>query len=325
VASNGVLHVIDGVLIPENARTFTQLLYSRNLTEMARLVEVAGLGEALDSLSNTTLLAPSNEAIRAVADDVKQSWINDPDQLKDVLFHHVLQSKVHQSTLNDNQLVDTRYSDHKLRFNLHQSMPFFNAVPTRYTVQCANVVRWEQEACNGNIHTVDRVLIPANKTITQWLASNRSFSIMTQLLKVTKLDQILDSEGPFTVLAAPDVAFYQIAEELFSEITKNAVKAAEILKQHIIPEHMCCAGFRGDWFSTNRRKTLDGEWMPLLRHLDGSLSAGEAAVSDCDHIASNGIVHIVDKVILSRSSPIPFLTNTRRVGLGGMELIFNGK
>ena len=81
-----------------------------------------GLGEALDSLSNTTLLAPSNEAIRAVADDVKQSWINDPDQLKDVLFHHVLQSKVHQSTLNDNQLVDTRYSDHKLRFNLHQSV-----------------------------------------------------------------------------------------------------------------------------------------------------------------------------------------------------------
>jgi len=43
VASNGVLHVIDGVLIPENARTFTQLLYSRNLTEMARLVEVAGI------------------------------------------------------------------------------------------------------------------------------------------------------------------------------------------------------------------------------------------------------------------------------------------
>ena len=42
VASNGVLHVIDGVLVPENARTFTQLLYARNLTEMARLVETAG-------------------------------------------------------------------------------------------------------------------------------------------------------------------------------------------------------------------------------------------------------------------------------------------
>jgi len=64
--------------------------------------------------------------------------------------------------------------------------------------------------------------------------------------------------------------------------------------------------------------------MPLQRHLDGSLSAGEAAVNDCDQLATNGVIHVVDKVILSRSSPIPFLTNTRRVGLGGIELIFKG-
>ena len=42
VASNGVLHVIDGVLIPENARIFNRLLSSHNLTELARLVEAAG-------------------------------------------------------------------------------------------------------------------------------------------------------------------------------------------------------------------------------------------------------------------------------------------
>lgn len=42
MATNGVLHVIDGVLVPENVRTFTQLLYNRNLTEMARLIEANG-------------------------------------------------------------------------------------------------------------------------------------------------------------------------------------------------------------------------------------------------------------------------------------------
>lgn len=42
MATNGVLHVIDGVLIPENARSFSQLLSSRNLTELARLVDAAG-------------------------------------------------------------------------------------------------------------------------------------------------------------------------------------------------------------------------------------------------------------------------------------------
>lgn len=36
--------------------------------------------------------------------------------------------------------------------------------------------------------------------------------------------------------------------------------------------------------------------MPLQRHLDGSLSAGEAAVNDCDQLATNGVIHVVDKV-----------------------------
>lgn len=323
MATNGVLHVIDGVLVPENVRTFTQLLYNRNLTEMARLIEANGLAEEMDSLVNVTLLAPTNEALRAVPDAVKQTWISNPDRFKEVINHHIL-PQVHQSTLEDNQLVPTELTGHKLRFNFYQSMPFFNTMPIRATVQCATVERWEQEACNGNVHTIDRVLIPATNSITEWLAANRSFSIMTQLLKDTDLDEVLDSEGPFTVLAAPDVAFYQMPEEMFSEITQNPVKAAEIMKQHIIPENVCCAGFRGDWFSTNRRKTLDGLWMPLQRHLDGSLSAGEASINDCDQITNNGIIHVVDKVILSRTSPIPFLTNTRRVGLGGIELIFKG-
>lgn len=63
-------------------------------------------------------------------------------------------------------------------------MPFFNASPIRASVQCGAVLRWEQDACNGNVHIVDRVMIPPENSITQWLANNRSFSIMTSLLKV---------------------------------------------------------------------------------------------------------------------------------------------
>lgn len=102
-------------------------------------------------------------------------------------------------------------------------------------MQCASVLRWDQEACNGNVHIIDRVLVPPESTVTEWLAANRSFSIMTKLLKETKLDELLNGEGPFTVLAAPDVAFYQMPEEALSEIKKDARKAAAVLKQHILP------------------------------------------------------------------------------------------
>lgn len=51
----------------------------------------------------------------------------------------------------------------------------------------------------------------------------------------TRLNEILNAEGTYTVLAPPDVAFYQMPEEVLSEITKDARKAANILKQHILP------------------------------------------------------------------------------------------
>lgn len=51
----------------------------------------------------------------------------------------------------------------------------------------------------------------------------------------TRLNEILNAEGTYTVLAPPDVAFYQMPEEALSEITKDARKAAAVLKQHILP------------------------------------------------------------------------------------------
>ena len=71
----------------------------------------------------------------------------------------------------------------------------------RATAQCSPIMRWEQEACNGNVHTVDRVLMPPSMSIGQWLANNRSFSIMSKLLKDTGLAEILHAEGPYTVMS----------------------------------------------------------------------------------------------------------------------------
>lgn len=323
VASNGVLHVIDGVLIPENARSFSQLLSSHNLTELARLVEAAGMAPMLDSLTNATLFAPNNYAIRNIPDEIKQSWMTNPEKLKQVLMYHLVQPGVRQAGLANNQMVETGLKGQSVRMNFYQSMPFFNAAPIRASVQCGSVLRWEQDACNGNVHIIDRVMIPPENSITQWLANNRSFSIMTTLLKDTRLNEILNAEGTYTVLAPPDVAFYQMPEEVLSEITKDPRKAATILKQHILPEHVCCSGFRGDWFTSNRRRTIDGSWISLQRHLDGSLTAGDSHILACDQLALNGVIHVVDQVIMPKVNALPFLSGTRRLGLPGMELILN--
>ena len=76
----------------------------------------------LDSMTETTLLAPSNDAVRAVPDEIKQSWISDPEKLKRILSYHVVQPMIHQTGLANNQVVKTGLEGQSLRMHFYQSV-----------------------------------------------------------------------------------------------------------------------------------------------------------------------------------------------------------
>ena len=79
----------------------------------------------LDSMTNATLFAPNNDAIRAVPDAVKQSWIKNPEKLKEVLSYHLIQPQVRQPQLANNQQIETGLAGHSLRMNFYQSVILF--------------------------------------------------------------------------------------------------------------------------------------------------------------------------------------------------------
>ena len=83
---------------------------------------IQGLTSFLDTLSNATLFAPSNEAIRALPDDIKQSWMTNPDAFKQVLLNHISRPQLKQSAVNNNQLVPTELSGQSLRINIYHSV-----------------------------------------------------------------------------------------------------------------------------------------------------------------------------------------------------------
>lgn len=76
----------------------------------------------LDSLTNATLFAPNNDAIRALPDEVKQSWIRNPERLKQVMLNHLVQPQIFHSSLSDNQLINTDLDGQTLRVKLYQSV-----------------------------------------------------------------------------------------------------------------------------------------------------------------------------------------------------------
>lgn len=79
----------------------------------------------LDSLTNATLFAPNNYAIRSIPDQVKQSWMTNPEKLKQVLMYHLVQPGVRQQGLANNQMVKTGLKGQSVRMNFYQSVWLF--------------------------------------------------------------------------------------------------------------------------------------------------------------------------------------------------------
>jgi uncharacterized surface protein with fasciclin (FAS1) repeats len=80
----------------------------------------------LDSLTNATLFAPNNYAIRSIPDEVKQSWMTNPEKLKQVLMYHLVQPGVRQAGLANNQMVETGLKGQSVRMNFYQSVWLFS-------------------------------------------------------------------------------------------------------------------------------------------------------------------------------------------------------
>merc|ERR1712151_1283040 len=104
-ASNGVIHVIDEVLIPDGvlpsaasdtaSNTIVDIAVANDdFTTLVTAVQAAGLGEALSSAGPFTVFAPTNEAFAALPEGVLESLLGDTDALSEILRYHVVEGKV---------------------------------------------------------------------------------------------------------------------------------------------------------------------------------------------------------------------------------------
>ncbi|MGQ4648243.1 fasciclin domain-containing protein [Lyngbya aestuarii] len=123
--------------------------------------------------------------------------------------------------------------------------------------------------------------------------NNGSFTILTELLETAGLVETLQGEGPFTVFAPTDEAFAALPEGTLEELMKEENKDAlvEILTYHVVP---------GSVMSTDLVEgevdTVEGN--PVMIKLGDAVMVNDATVVTPDVEASNGVIHVIDKVIL---------------------------
>lgn len=134
----------------------------------------------------------------------------------------------------------------------------------------------------------------ASGTIVEVAASNSSFKTLTAAVKAAGLTQQLSGKGPFTVFAPTDAAFAALPEGTVEKLLKPENKAAlrKLLTYHVVPGEVDSTELK-----TGRVKTVEGA--PVAVKVNGSsVMVNDARVTTPDIKAQNGVIHVIDKVIL---------------------------
>ncbi|XP_023226463.1 transforming growth factor-beta-induced protein ig-h3-like [Centruroides sculpturatus] len=298
VATNGVLHIIDGILLPDEVQTLSDALKSGGMHEVTDLIEEADLREELDKLDNFTFFVPTRKALKKMSPILKEELKNNKEKLRETLLYHIVPHDKDECDFKDNVKLPTRANNKTIRINQYGEFSTISNVPAHITAQCVRVIPSDRRVCGGVLHLVDQVLLPPKQSVMDVIEDTKEFSVLKHLLRGTGLDRKLrEDEGPFTLFAPTDTAFYSFSEVPISELTEDWNRAERFLKRHILNDMKCCAGIFHSPFRHDHARTLEGSLVPLHRATSGWIWFGRARIHQCDLTAENGVVHIIDKVL----------------------------
>lgn len=137
----------------------------------------------------------------------------------------------------------------------------------------------------------------AEKDIVDTAASAGTFQTLVAAVKAADLVDTLKGNGPFTVLAPTDEAFKKLPAGTVENLLKpeNKAKLAAILTYHVIPSKAMAA----DVVKLNGKKvkTVEGSEVSITVK-DGTVSVNNAKVIKTDIVTKNGVIHVIDTVIL---------------------------
>ena len=259
-------------------------------TTLLKTVTDLGLVDTLKNAEAVTVFAPTDDAFASMPFDF-ESFI--PDQAKEIVLRHVVDSKllavdipprlirpVPVKTMGG-EIIDLIKTD-------------IGKVLIAYEGNTIIVRKADIMARNGVIHIIDKVILPVGDVIEE----AKKAGIFNTLLKIVTdlglVDALKEAEA-VTVFAPPDKAFAKLPNGTIESLTQDQAK--EIVLRHVIPAKVLAADV-----VTGPVETLGGEVIDLIKTDAGGVQItyeeNTITVDKADVMASNGVIHIIDKVIL---------------------------
>jgi transforming growth factor-beta-induced protein len=265
---------------------------NKDFSTLVAAVKAAGLVETLSGKGPFTVFAPTNAAFAKLPKGTVESLLKpeNKDQLVSILTYHVVPGKVMAS---DVVKIDEAKSvqGQMIKVEVKDGSVILNG--------SSKVVKTDIVGSNGVIHVIDSVILPSAgspKTIAELAIETESLSTLVAAVKAAGLVDTLKGEGPFTVFAPTNEAFAKLPAGTVESLLKpeNLDKLKQILLYHVVPGKVMAA----DVVKVKAAKSVQGE--PIaIEVVDGAVKLNQTSkVISTDIDASNGVIHVIDSVIL---------------------------
>ncbi|MBG0788004.1 MAG: fasciclin domain-containing protein [Anaerolineaceae bacterium] len=293
MASNGVIHVIDTVLLPTAEEPMSSIVEfavaDGRFGTLVAALQAAGLDETLAGEGSFTVFAPTDDAFAKLPEGTVEALLEDIPALTDILLYHVVDGKVLAEDvvmLNEAKSLNGRYVD----IQIEDGMVYIND---------AQVIITDVMASNGVIHVIDTVLLPPDPvgSIVDIAVADGRFTTLAAALDAAGLVETLSNDGRFTVFAPTDDAFAKLPEGTVEALLQDIPALTDILLYHVVDGKVMAA----DVVSLEEALTMLGE--PVSIRVEGDMVyINDAQVLITDIVADNGVIHVIDSVLLPPES-----------------------
>jgi transforming growth factor-beta-induced protein len=297
-ATNGVIHGIDAVLLPSFVTSALgsiseTFMFDNDYTILTEALRTANLLNTVSTTQGLTLFAPSNDAF--VAAGITSLDGLDAAALSPILLYHVLGAKVLSSELPADGVATTLSDNQNIYLGYLTNSVLINGL--------TQITEVDIEKSNGVVHKINRTLVPPAPNVIDIAvalsqAENPEFTVLVSLLTSPAYSgitqAIIDSDN-ITVFAPTDAAFAEISATI-ATLTEEQI--SDVLLYHAVGARV---------FSTD---LSDGQVVGMLNSQEITVNIGTDGVSLTDTTAeaanvvevniqgSNGVIHVIDKVLI---------------------------
>jgi transforming growth factor-beta-induced protein len=297
--SNGVIHVIDTVLLPpaKTADIVDTAVADGRFTTLVAAVQAAGLVDTLKGEGPFTVFAPTDDAFAKLPAGTVEDLLK-PENLEtltNILLYHVVSGKVMAADVVtlDGKTADTAAEGNSITISVKDGNVFLN--------DNVQVIITDIATSNGIIHVIDTVLLPPAKTadIVDTAVADGRFTTLVAAVQAAGLVDTLKGDGPFTVFAPTDEAFAKLPAGTVEDLLKpeNLETLTNILLYHVVSGKVMAADV----------VTLDGKTADTAfagNSVTVSIKDGNVFLNDnvqviiTDIATTNGVIHVIDTVLL---------------------------